>query len=105
MYTIYINNTLPPALAVHEIYRDIFGPPMVSCNKKSSGNITNTVELLRYTIRGMFADACSFESSRVKSARTHFYDLIPEIMNDPSYLWNLSLIVHEWQKYLQFSLV
>ena len=29
MYTIYINNTLPPALAVHEIYRDIFGPPMV----------------------------------------------------------------------------
>ena len=28
MYTIYINNTLPPALAVHEIYRDIFGPPM-----------------------------------------------------------------------------
>ena len=26
MYTIYINNTLPPALAVHEIYRDIFGP-------------------------------------------------------------------------------
>ena len=24
----YINNTLPPALAVHEIYRDIFGPPM-----------------------------------------------------------------------------
>ena len=30
MYTIYINNTLPPALAVHEIYRDIFGPPMVA---------------------------------------------------------------------------
>ena len=30
MYTIYINNTLPPALAVHEIYRDIFGPPMAS---------------------------------------------------------------------------
>ena len=30
MYTIYINNTLPPALAVHEIYRDIFGPPMKS---------------------------------------------------------------------------
>ena len=29
MYTIYINNTLPPALAVHEIYRDIFGPPMI----------------------------------------------------------------------------
>ena len=29
MYTMYINNTLPPALAVHEIYRDIFGPPMV----------------------------------------------------------------------------
>ena len=30
MYTIYINNTLSPALAaVHEIYRDIFGPPMV----------------------------------------------------------------------------
>ena len=29
MYTIYINNTLPPELAVHEIYRDIFGPPMV----------------------------------------------------------------------------
>ena len=35
---IYINNiclyiykqyTLPPALAVHEIYRDIFGPPMI----------------------------------------------------------------------------
>ena len=26
--TIYINNTLPPALAVHEIYRDNFGPPM-----------------------------------------------------------------------------
>ena len=32
MYTIYIyiNNTLPPALAVHEIYRDIFGPPMAN---------------------------------------------------------------------------
>ena len=29
MYTIYINNTLPPALAVREIYRDIFGPPML----------------------------------------------------------------------------
>ena len=29
MYTIYVNNTLPPALAVHEIYRDIFGPPMI----------------------------------------------------------------------------
>ena len=29
MYTMYINNTLPPELAVHEIYRDIFGPPMV----------------------------------------------------------------------------
>ena len=29
MYTVYVNNTLPPALAVHEIYRDIFGPPMV----------------------------------------------------------------------------
>ena len=28
-HTIYVNNTLPPALAVHEIYRDIFGPPMV----------------------------------------------------------------------------
>ena len=28
MYTIYVNNTLPPALAMHEIYRDIFGPPM-----------------------------------------------------------------------------
>ena len=28
MYTIYVNNTLPPALAVHEIHRDIFGPPM-----------------------------------------------------------------------------
>ena len=27
MYTIYVNNTLPPALAVHEIYREIFGPP------------------------------------------------------------------------------
>ena len=26
MYTIYVNNTLPLALAVHEIYRDIFGP-------------------------------------------------------------------------------
>ena len=33
MYTIYINNTLPPALAVHEIYRDIFGPPMVQMRK------------------------------------------------------------------------
>ena len=29
---IYINNTLPPALAVHEIYRDIFGPPMMWLN-------------------------------------------------------------------------
>ena len=29
MYTIYINNTQPPAVAVHEIYRDIFGPPMI----------------------------------------------------------------------------
>ena len=28
IFSIYINNTLPPALAVHEIYRDIFGPPM-----------------------------------------------------------------------------
>ena len=35
MYTIYINNTLPPALAVHEIYRDIFGPPMVQIVRKS----------------------------------------------------------------------
>ena len=32
MYTIYINNTLPPALAVHEIYRHIFGPPMLKRN-------------------------------------------------------------------------
>ena len=29
MYTIYVNNMLPPALAVHEIFRDIFGPPMI----------------------------------------------------------------------------
>ena len=36
-------------------------------------HITNTVELLRYTIRGMFADACSFESSRVKFARMHAF--------------------------------
>ena len=35
MYTIYVNNTL--ALAVHEIYRDIFGPPMVE--HKSRGKI------------------------------------------------------------------
>ena len=40
MYTIYINNTLPPALAVHEIYRDIFGPPMVKAYK-------NTLQQLR----------------------------------------------------------
>ena len=33
MYTIYVNNTLPPALAVHEIYRDIFGPPMITLSK------------------------------------------------------------------------
>ena len=35
MYTIYVNNTLPPALAVHEIYRDIFGPPMITLQKQS----------------------------------------------------------------------
>ena len=29
VYYIYINNTLPPALAAREIYRDIFGPPMI----------------------------------------------------------------------------
>ena len=28
MYTIHVNSTLPLALAVREIYRDIFGPPM-----------------------------------------------------------------------------
>ena len=26
--TIYVNNTLPLALAVHEIYRNNFGPPI-----------------------------------------------------------------------------
>ena len=36
MYTIYINNTLPPALAVHEIYRDIFGPPMLKQDNVST---------------------------------------------------------------------
>ena len=30
MYTVYVNNTLLPALAVHKIYRDIFGPPMIN---------------------------------------------------------------------------
>ena len=34
MYTIYINSTLPPALGVHEIYRDIFGPPMTTLEKR-----------------------------------------------------------------------
>ena len=38
MYTIYINNTLPPALTVHEIYRDIFGPPMAKhASRKNHG--------------------------------------------------------------------
>ena len=32
VYYIYINNTLPPALAVHEIYCEIFGPPMITLN-------------------------------------------------------------------------
>ena len=45
MYTIYINNTLPPALAVHEIYRDIFGPPMVLSVQKLGG----LVEITSYT--------------------------------------------------------
>ena len=45
----------------------------VSCNKQSSGNTIITVVFLRCTIRGMFADACSFESSRVKSARMHAF--------------------------------
>ena len=34
MYTIYVNNMLPPALAVHEIYRDIFGPPMMQAKSR-----------------------------------------------------------------------
>ena len=33
MYVIYVNNTLPLALAVHEI-TDIFGPPMVETTKR-----------------------------------------------------------------------
>ena len=37
---IYVNNTLPPALAVHEIYRDIFGPPMVCVVKLSEINVS-----------------------------------------------------------------
>ena len=46
MYTIYINNTLPPALAVHEIYRDIFGPPMVKVNKlKTSTKYFSSTDL------------------------------------------------------------
>ena len=44
---IYINNTLPPALAVHEIYRDIFGPPMVSVvfQPKFQGRLTHRSNL------------------------------------------------------------
>ena len=36
MYTIYINNTLLLALAAREIYRDIFGPPMVTVCDEST---------------------------------------------------------------------
>ena len=41
MYTIYINNTL--ALAVHEIYRHIFGPPTMFTAKKPN-ILTNIVK-------------------------------------------------------------
>ena len=44
MYTIYINNTLPPALAVHEIYRDIFGPPMLATRFKRRQHIENITD-------------------------------------------------------------
>ena len=62
MYTIYINNTLPPALAVHEIYRDIFGPPMLlrtaismnkslySYNKKPISATTSSLYLIDITV-------------------------------------------------------
>ena len=52
MYTIYINNTLPPALAVHEIYRDIFGPPMVKLDIDSLNPLQFLViSLYTYIIR------------------------------------------------------
>ena len=50
IYTIYINNTLPPALAVHEIYRDIFGPPMI-CHVKLPSPVKSSFSVqLRYVV-------------------------------------------------------
>ena len=49
MYTIYINNTLPPALAVHEIYRDIFGPPMIIRPKSKYIKRVHSVKIQRHT--------------------------------------------------------
>ena len=46
MYIIYVYNTLPPALAVHEIYRDIFGPPMVSPMKCQRVSVPKTIKVL-----------------------------------------------------------
>ena len=51
-----VNNMLPLALAVHEIYRDIFGPPMLVPNLLTTCT-RPTCEL----VDGLFADMLSFE--------------------------------------------
>ena len=54
MYTIYINNTLPPALAVHEIYRDIFGPPMITLEFINNALLVHKGWLFLWNVKSRF---------------------------------------------------
>ena len=76
MYTIYINNTLPPALAVHEIYRDIFGPPMIKLLESSFlcySERFDSIVLAHFSeLNGNFCRGFYLQLNKIMSMRSNF---------------------------------